>query len=142
MDDNSITITRDFPAEPPPIRRLDIPSTQSLTILADATNGTLFYDVDAKTVVTIKNFSPWQPHLSGRFVRVAARYQSNGSLVAVRIWVANAFNNVWLSPEGHVLHVNTTTDASRFKTNSAEARETDRRREYGVLSPDAVECRV
>jgi hypothetical protein len=48
--------------------------------------------------------------LSGRYVRVAARYQSYGSLVAVRIWVANAFNNVWLSPEGHVLHVNTTTD--------------------------------
>ncbi len=109
-DDSSITITKDFPVEPPTNPETDIASSQSLTILADAMNGTLFYDVDAKTVVTIKNFSTVAAGLSGRFVRVAARYQSNGSLVAVRIWVANAFNNVWLSPEGHVLHVNTTTD--------------------------------
>jgi hypothetical protein len=68
------------------------------------------YDVDAKTVVTIKNFSMVANGLTGRFVCVAARYQSNGSLVAVRIWAANSFNSVWISPEGHVLHVNTTTD--------------------------------
>ena len=30
-----------------------VAGTQQLTILADATNGTLFYDVDAKTVTTI-----------------------------------------------------------------------------------------
>ena len=66
--------------------------------------------MDAKTVVTIKNFSTVASSLTGRFVRVAARYQSNGSLVAVRIWAANAFNSVWISPEGHVLHVNTNTD--------------------------------
>ena len=81
-----------------------------LTILADGTNGTLFYDVAEKTVVTIKDFSTVAAGLAGRYVRVAARYQSNGSLVAVRIWVANAFNSVWISPEGHVLHVNTNTD--------------------------------
>jgi len=109
-DDSSITITKDFPVEPPTNPETAIASSQSLTILADATNGTLFCDVDAKTVVTIKNFSTVAAGLSGRYVRVAARYQSNGSLVAVRIWAANAFNSVWLSPEGHVLHVNTTTD--------------------------------
>jgi len=109
-DDSSMTITRDFPVEPPTNPETEITTAQSLNILADATNGTLFYDVDAKTVVTIKNFSTVASGLSGRFVRVAARYQSNGSLVAVRIWAANAFNSVWLSPEGHVLHVNTTTD--------------------------------
>ena len=109
-DDTSIMITKDFPVEPPTNPETAIASSQSLTILADATNGTLFYDVDAKTVVTIKNFSTVAAGLSGRYVRVAARYQSNGSLVAVRIWAANAFNSVWLSPEGHVLHVNTTTD--------------------------------
>jgi hypothetical protein len=109
-DDSSITITKDFPVEPPTNPETAIASSQSLTILADATNGTLFYDVDAKTVVTIKNFSTVAAGLSGRYVRVAARYQSNGSLVAVRIWAANAFNSVWLSPEGHVLHVNTSTD--------------------------------
>jgi hypothetical protein len=110
-DDSSITITRDFPVEPPTNPETAIATSQSLTILADATNGTLFYDVDAKTVVTIKNFSTVANSLmTGRFVRVAARYQSNGSLVAVRIWAANAFNSVWISPEGHVLHVNTSTD--------------------------------
>lgn len=109
-DDTSITITRDFPVEPPTNPETAVATSQSLTILADATNGTLFYDVDAKTVVTIKNFSTVANGLTGRFVRVAARYQSNGSLVAVRIWAANAFNSVWISPEGHVLHVNTTTD--------------------------------
>jgi Domain of unknown function (DUF4382) len=109
-DDSSITITKDFPVEPPTNPETAIATSQSLTILADGTNGTLFYDVDAKTVVTIKNFSTVANGLTGRFVRVAARYQSNGSLVAVRIWAANAFNSVWISPEGHVIHVNTTTD--------------------------------
>ncbi len=109
-DDSSITITKDFPVEPPTNPETAIATSQSLTILADASNGTLFYDVDAKTVVTIKNFSTVANGLTGRFVRVAARYQSNGSLVAVRIWAANAFNSVWISPEGHVLHVNTNTD--------------------------------
>jgi Domain of unknown function (DUF4382) len=104
-DDSSITITKDFPVEPPTNPETAIVSSTSLTILADATNGTLFYDVDAKTVVTIKNFSTVANGLTGRFVRIAARYQSNGSLVAVRIWAANAFNSVWISPEGHVLHV-------------------------------------
>lgn len=109
-DDSSIMITKDFPVEPPTNPETAIASSQSLTILADAANGTLFHDVDAKTVVTIKNFSTVANGLKGRFVRVAARYQSDGSLVAVRIWVANAFSSVYISPEGHVLHVNTTTD--------------------------------
>ena len=109
-DNTSITMTRDFPLEPPTNPETAVVTSQSLTILADATNGTLFYDLDAKTNVTIKNFSTVASTLSGRFVRVAARYQSNGSLVAVRIWAANAFNSVWLSPEGHVLHVNTNTN--------------------------------
>jgi len=30
--------------------------------------------------------------------------------VATRIWASTEFNKVWLSPEGHVLHVNTSTD--------------------------------
>jgi Domain of unknown function (DUF4382) len=109
-DDSSITITKDFPVEPPTNPETAVTTSQSLTILADATNGTIFYDVDAKTNVTIKNFSTVASILVGRYVRVAARYQSNGSLVAVRMWAANAFNNVWISPEGHVLHVDTTND--------------------------------
>jgi hypothetical protein len=41
---------------------------------------------------------------------VAARYQPGGTLVAVRVYAANSFGNVYVSPEGHVFHVNTTTD--------------------------------
>ena len=88
-DDASVTMTRDFPVEPPTTPETDIATSQSLTILADATNGTIFYDVDAKTNVTIKNFSTLASRLTGRYVRVAARYQSDGTLVAVRIWAAN-----------------------------------------------------
>ena len=120
-DDSSFTMTRDFPVEPPTHPETAIATTQSLTILADATNGTLFYDLDAKTVVTLKNFSTVASTLSGRFVRVAARYQPNGSLVAVRVWAANDFNSVWISPEGHVLHVNTSTGTSMVVQNEQGA---------------------
>jgi len=106
----SITITKDFPVEPPTNPETAIVSTHSLTILADAANGTIFYDVDAKTNVTIKDFSTLATTLPNKFVRVAPRYQSDGSLVAVRIWASSTFNSVWISPEGHVLHVNTGTN--------------------------------
>jgi len=108
-DDTSITVNRVFPVEPPVNPETSIASSQNLTILADATNGTLFYDMDAKTHSTIMNFSSVASDLTGKFVRVAARYQSNGSLVAVRIWVSSSFNTVWLNPEGHVLHVTTSS---------------------------------
>jgi hypothetical protein len=51
-------------------------------------------------------------------VRVAARYQEDGSLVATRIWASSQFNSVWLSPEGHVLHVNTNTDVMTVQNES------------------------
>jgi hypothetical protein len=109
-DDTSITITKDFAALPVTNPETAIPSNLSLQILADASNGTIFYDVDAKTRNVIKNFSTVAPTLDGRYVRIAARYQENGTLVAVRMWASNTFNNVWVSPEGHVLHVNASTD--------------------------------
>ncbi len=105
-DASSITITKEFPTEPPVNPETAIASSQSLVILADATNGTIFYDVDAKTRTVIENFSA-EMSLVGKSVRVAARYQEDGSLVATRIWASSQFNSVWLSPEGHVLHVNT-----------------------------------
>jgi hypothetical protein len=109
-NDTSMTITKDFPVEPPTTPETAITTSQSLTILADATNGTIFYDVDAKTSSVIKNFSSVSSSLPGKYVRVAARFQPDGSLVAVRIWESSSFNSVWVSPEGHVLHVNTSTD--------------------------------
>lgn len=109
-DNTAITITKDFPVEPPTNPETSIASPQSLQILADATNGTLFYDVDGKTSSTIRDFSSVASSLSGKFVRIAARYQEDGTLTAVRIWASSSFHSVWLSPEGHVLHVNSGTD--------------------------------
>jgi len=109
-DNTSISITKDLPAVPVQTPETAVPTGVTLSILADATNGTLFYDVDAKTVVSIKDFSAEASSLTGKFVRVAARYQENGTLVATRIWTSTSFDNVWLSPEGHVLRVNPTTN--------------------------------
>ncbi len=108
-DGSSITVLKEFPTLPAVSPETAVAGTQSLTILPDATNGTLLYDLDAKTTTTIKSFSG-ESGLAGRYVRVAARYQQDGTLVATRLWVSSQFANVWLSPEGHVLHVNATTD--------------------------------
>jgi hypothetical protein len=108
-DSTYITITKEFPSEPVVTPETAVAGNQSLNILADATNGTLFYDVDAKTKTVITSFSG-ESSLVGKYVRVAARYQEDGTLVATRIWASTTFNNVWVSPEGHVLHVNPATD--------------------------------
>lgn len=72
-DNSSITITKDLPALPITAPETAVSTAQSLTILADATNGTLFYDLDAKQSSTIKDFSTVSSALTGKFVRVAAR---------------------------------------------------------------------
>jgi hypothetical protein len=109
-DSSSITITKDFPTLPVVSPEVPVTSAISLQVLADATNGTIFYDLDAKTTTTVTSFASEASSLVGKYVRVAARYQENGTLVAVRVWASSTFNNVWVSPEGHVLHVNTGTD--------------------------------
>ena len=116
-DNSSITITKEFPTEPVVTPETAVAGAQSLQILADSTNGTIFYDVDAKTRTVIKDFSS-EASVSGKFVRVAARYQEDGTLVATRIWASSQFNDVWLSPEGHVLHVNTNTDVMTVQNES------------------------
>jgi hypothetical protein len=110
-DNSNFTITRVFPARPITTPETAVTTSNSLAIYADSTNGTLFYDVDAKTKAVVKDFSSVASVLTaGKFVRVAARYQQNGTLVAVRVWVSSSFNSVWISPEGHVLHVNKSTN--------------------------------
>ncbi len=106
-DNTSLTFTKDMPHVPIVVPESGVATNQSITVLADGTNGTLLYDIAAKTKSTIMDFSAASSVIStGKFVRVAARYQQNGSLVATRIWVGPTFNSVWLSPEGHVLHAN------------------------------------
>ena len=119
-DNSSITITKEFPTEPVVTPETAVATTQSVQILADATNGTLFYDVDAKTKTVIKDFSA-EASLVGKQVRVAARYQEDGTLVATRIWASSQFSSVWVSPEGHVLHVNPNTDVVTIENESGAA---------------------
>jgi uncharacterized protein DUF4382 len=109
-DGSSITITKELPALPVVSPETPVSTGQSLQILADATNGTIFYDVDAKTRTTVTSFSSLASSLVGKYVRLTARYQESGTLVAVRVWASTDFNKLWLSPEGHVLHVNAATD--------------------------------
>jgi len=106
-DNSTLFFFKDFPVYPPTNPETEITSTQALSVLADKTNGTLYYDVDAKTHATINDFSTIASTIVGKYIRVAARYQVDGSLVAVRLWASSSFNSVWISPEGHVLHVNT-----------------------------------
>jgi hypothetical protein len=105
-DNSSITISKEFATVPAATPETAVSTNQSLQVLADSANGSIFYDVDAKTRTIIKDFST-EMSLIGKSVRIAARYQENGTLVATRIWASSQFNNVWLSPEGHVLHVDT-----------------------------------
>jgi hypothetical protein len=105
-DGSSITVTKDFPTLPVVSPETAVTGSQQLTILVDGTNGTLFYDVDAKTSTTITSFGS-VANLANKFVRIAARYQEDGTLVATRVWASSNFDSLWLSPEGHVLHANT-----------------------------------
>jgi hypothetical protein len=117
-NDTSITITREFPAVPVQSPETAVAGSASLSILADASNGTLFYDVDAKTATTITNFSAEAATLPGKFVRIAARYQESGTLVATRIWASTSFDKIWLSPEGHVLKVDPVNDVIIVQSES------------------------
>lgn len=109
-DNTSLTFNKDYPVYPPTNPETAVTTSQALSVLADSANGTLYYDVDAKTHTTIHDFSTIASTIVGKYIRVAARYQVDGSLVAVRLWASSSFNSVWLSPEGHVLHVNTSSN--------------------------------
>lgn len=104
-DGKSITVTRDYPTQPVVTPETAVPTPQQLTILADSGNGTEFYDVDAGSSMTASNFAALAGLTPGRFLRISARYQADGSLVATRIWASDAFSSVWSGPEGHVMQV-------------------------------------
>jgi hypothetical protein len=109
-DNTTLTFFKDYPVYPPTNPETEITSSQTLSVQADSANGTLYYDVDAKTHATINDFSSIASTIGGKYIRVAARYQVDGSLIAVRLWASSSFNSVWISPEGHVLHVDTATN--------------------------------
>ncbi len=101
-DGSSVTVTKDYPVLPIVSPETAVTGNQSLTIQVDSTNGTLFYDLDTGTSSTVTSFAGVTALAAGEYLRVAARYQENGTLTATRIWASSDFNNVWISPEGHV----------------------------------------
>jgi hypothetical protein len=120
----SITIDRAFPVHPITNPETAIVDTNhTLTILADAANGTILYDLANKTTSTITDFSSVATALPQMYVRVAARYQADGTLVATRIYAGSSFDMVWKNPEGHVLHVNTTQNTMWVSTEDGSATE-------------------
>ena len=128
-NDTSFTMDKIFlpvPA-PSPITNSNVTaSTQALTILADSGNvngfgGTIFWNLDASAGsqrAVINSFQSVASILSqpGEYVRVQARYQPGGTLVAVRVWASTSFSKVFVSPEGHVLAVNPSTAATNPDT--------------------------
>jgi len=117
-DNKNLNFNKTFPTQPIVTPETGVASSQSLSVAADASNGTLFYDIDGKKTSTIKDFSTVAATLAaGEFIRVAARYQDDGSLVATRIWAAKSFNSVFVSPEGHVLHI--AADGSKLTVDDA-----------------------
>ena len=109
-NNSSITLDKVYPTRPVVSPETAVTTTEALQVQADATNGTIFYDMDAKTTTKVTSFSAQGSSLVGKFVRVAARYQQDGTLVAVRVWASSTFNIVWVSPEGHVVHVDPSTN--------------------------------
>jgi hypothetical protein len=87
-DNASIMVTKEFPAEPAGSPETAVATTPSLRILVDSTNGTIFYDVDARSHSLIRDFTS-ESNLAGKSVRIAARYQEDGTLVAIRIWASS-----------------------------------------------------
>jgi hypothetical protein len=119
-DNLSFEISKDYPVLPVTNPETAVVSSQDLTIDIDTANGTLFYDMDAGTRTVVKDLSAQAAALGGRYVRVAARYQQDGSLVAVRVWASTDFAKVWLSPEGHVLHVDPGTNLVTVSDESGQ----------------------
>ena len=106
-DNTSLTVNREAPTVPVVSPETAVLTGATATVLADATYGTLYYDLDSTPVVpvTVKDFSSLAATLANRQVRIQARYQADGSLIATRIFSSTSFNTVWASPEGHVLRV-------------------------------------
>jgi len=123
-DNTAITVAKAFPVHPITTPETAIVDTgNTLPILADAANGTLFYDLDnGNSPTTITSFASVATELPNLFVRIAARYQNDGTLVATRIYASSTFDNVWKNPEGHVLHVNTNNNTMWVTTEDGGAK--------------------
>jgi len=121
-DNTAINVSRVVPAHPitsPETAAAD--TTPAIAVLADAVNGTLFFNLDSSGApATITSFSSVASTIDGMYVRIAARYQQNGTLTATRIYASKSFNTIWQNPEGHVVHVNTKTNVMHVTTEDGK----------------------
>ena len=83
---------------------------QTLTILADTTSPTLFYNLDVTPVTAVDSTTVPATVLGAGAdaVECTARYQADGTLNAVRVWytaAANASKLPTYRPEGHIAKV-------------------------------------
>jgi hypothetical protein len=102
---SALTLEQVYPAQPATHPETAQATSHALRILADGSRGTQFTDRVDGTGATLDDFSTVAGALPGRFVRIAARFQADGTLVAARIWAGDAFDAVYAGAEGHVLHV-------------------------------------
>jgi hypothetical protein len=86
----------------------------------DATNGTLFYDLDQTPVTPVTSTSVPAGVTTGKFVRIASRFQGAGKLTAVRVWYSVDRTKLHrFSPEGHVVAVDTVAHTMKVLWNPA-----------------------
>ena len=130
-DNTALTISKDFPTWPIQSPETETTSSLSLPILADSTNGTLFFNMDSSpiTPATVHDFSSLATLLAANttagkttYVRLVTRYQANGTLVAARVYTSTTFNTVFVNPEGHVLHVSGSGASPSFTVENEDGR--------------------
>ncbi len=84
------------------------------TLLVDATNKSLFYDLDVAPVVPNASFTVPAGLTATKYARATARFQSDGSLTAVRVWYSSDTAKLpRQAPEGHIVRVDGTLNQIR-----------------------------
>jgi len=112
----SLTLTREFPTLPIVTpKETATPTPQVLQLGTEPDGSTLFYDMDGQQPIIPTTGTSFPASFLGRHIRAAARYQPDGTLVVVRMWASADFNNVWVSPEGHVARVTIGTGQSSYQ---------------------------
>jgi len=78
-------------------------------LLADATNGTIFYDLDATPVAPSTAVTLPISLTATKYAKASVRFEGDGGLTAVRVWYSSDSTKLpSCTPEGHVVKVDTT----------------------------------
>lgn len=95
---------------------------QTLTIYADkGANPTLFYNLDVRPVTAAPANAFPATVTAGLGVAVTARYQSDGTLTAVRVWyTATPANLPKWTPEGHITRVDRVNNVIRVLDSAGD----------------------